>query len=212
MQQGVLKNIEWVELQSASNIFFRSWAALYHRRFPYSERAPISALADAINDGESIIIGLKGARSIEWASFAHCEFYSQGVLLAYLATAENFEGQGLARKTIQQAETKFLTEQSPYFWLEAAPKLWPFYQKLGYTRLDLPYQIPNYHDDGSEKMALFIKLHPSVSVLTKSTLHGFIKETFLQGYGLHEEDTRYLWQQQQVDNFPEEAFLRSKNG
>lgn len=189
-------------LTRPGHIRFRFWARLYRSRFPYREQAPITSIADSINKGESELSGLLDADSNHWAAFTLLESYSDSTLLAYLATAPQFEGQGLAKKLVHQLLANNLTADTPYFWLEAAPKLWPFYQKLGFKRLDLDYRIPDFHGSGSEKMGLFVVLHDSVENVRIQVVESFVSELLLQGYQLKQDDPRYGTQMQVIKDYP----------
>lgn len=197
-----LQALQKFSLVQPNHIRFRHWAALYHSRFPYQELAPISGIADSIRKGESLLSGLIDSRSNQWTGFTLAEYYGNSTLLAYLATAPNFEGQGLARILVNDLLDNTLSEEKPYFWLEANPKLWKFYKKLGFKRLDMEYRIPEFYANGSEKMGLFVRLHPSIIHVEKKVVESFLSELLLTGYMLKENDPRYQQQMAVIHSYP----------
>lgn len=201
-----LKSLKKIKLTRPGHFLFRSWAHLYRSRFPYQELAPLTAVETSLLSGDSIIQGLLEGRSNKWAVFTLLEFYHSSTLLAYLATNPAFEGQGLARKLVNEQLDQYLTEQAPYFWLEASPKLWPFYQKLGFQRLPLPYFIPEFYASGTELMGLFVKVHSTVTVIPKSIVKDFVSDLLLTGYGIKNSDIRYKNQMDIIQNYPQAEF------
>jgi len=202
LTQARLQLLQAKILFSANHILFRHWVALYHQRFPYQELAPVTSIAKSLEASSSVISGVFDSISNQWAGFTLIESYGDSTLLAYLATAQNFEGLGLARQLVDEALQVNLTAESPYFWLEANPKLWNFYQKLGFKRLDIEYRIPEFYDSGSEKMGLFVKIHSSVSSIPKTVVESFISELFLTGYAIKANDSRYVQQMSVIQTYP----------
>ena len=201
-----IKSLRPIKLNRPGHILFRSWARLYRSRFPYQELAPLPAIAKSLEQEESEILGLIDSRSNQLAGFTLVEFYQSSTLLAYLATAPDYEGQGLARMLINQQLAIHLTEKTPYFFLEANPKLWSFYTKLGFYRIDLDYQIPEFYGAGTEKMGLFVRLHCSQEKLPKSVVETFVSEVFLSGYELKKNDMRYQKQMAAIQRYPHAFF------
>lgn len=189
-------------LNHSSHIAFRRWLHLYKTRFPYQELAPITSIAKSINKSESLLTGLIDCQSNQWAGFTLVEMYGSSNLLAYLATAPDFEGQGLARKMVGELVSKSLSETTPYFWLEASPKLWKFYSKLGFKRLAIEYRIPEFYGKGTEKMGLFVRLHPSISHIEKKVVESFVSKLLLSGYGIKKTDRRYEKQMAVIQSYP----------
>ena len=200
--QAALKPIT---LTSSQHFLFRSWAKLYRSRFPRQELAPLSTIAKAVDSKQSYISGLL-TQDNQWVGFAVIESYGKDALLAYLATAPNFEGMGLARTLVEQALDNCLSESSPYFFLEAAPKLWDFYQKLGFYRLPFDYAIPDFYGQGVSKMGLFIQLDESAESISKERLYHFVSDLLLEGYQLKACDQRYGQQMAKIDSISCESF------
>lgn len=200
--QARLQLLHHKTLSSVNHILFRHWIALYHQRFPYQELAPVTSIAQSIETSSSVISGVVESTSNRWAGFTLIERYGDSTLLAYLATAPKFEGLGLARELVDEALLKNLTADTPYFWLEANPKLWSFYQKLGFKRLDIEYRIPEFYGSGSEKMGLFVKMYSSACSIPKTVVESFISELFLTGYAITAHDSRYLQQLSVIQAYP----------
>lgn len=201
--QARLLALKPTSLKHSKHILFRHWAALYHTRFPYQELAPITSIAKSLDNSESSLSGLVDAKTNQWAGFTLSEYYGSSTLLAYLATAPKYEGLGLARKMVDELLAKSLSASKPYLWLEANPKLWGFYNKLGFKRLDMEYRIPEFYGDGSEQMGLFVRLHPSVAEVEKKVVESFVSELLLSGYDLKEKDSRYQRQMQVIHSYPQ---------
>jgi len=193
-----LQPLRPVTLRQPEHILFRRWVSLYRTRFPYQELAPVSMIEQSIRSGNNVIQGWVNTQKSQWVAFTLLEFYPTGTLLAYLATHPNYERQGLAKILVDQQLEHYLTKQMPFFWLEANPKLWAFYQKLGFYRLPIPYYIPEYSGEGVEQMGLFVKHHSSVSAISKEQLIEFVSQLFLSGYGLTKEDIRYQEQMKRI--------------
>lgn len=206
-----LSHLMPVRLTTPEHIAFRRWAKLYRSRFPVSELAPLTSVAHGLCEGESVIHGYQN-RKADWAGFTLCESYRRGTLLAYLATSPDFEGQGLAKRMVDEQVAEMLTSDKPHFWLEANPKLWRFYHKLGFARLDMPYAIPNFNDDGVEVMALFVKTHESVSNqhVEKAWVEDLVSEMFLEGYLIREDDPRYVSQMNVIRQHADSTFALVK--
>jgi len=200
--QARLQLLQPKTLSSANHILFRRWAALYHQRFPYQELAPITSIAQSLEESTTTISGVIDSMVNQWAGFTLLESYGDSTLLAYLATAPEYEGFGLARELVTEAVQKNLTTDKPYFWLEANPKLWRFYRKLGFKRLDIEYRIPEFYSKGSEKMGLFVKTHSNVCSIQKNVVDSFISELFLNGYAIKANDPRYLQQMSVIQAYP----------
>ena len=179
-------------LSHPDSLLFRRWVHLYAQRFPFYERSPVGSIAAGLLEGELLIEGL-GVRSEvdghwDWASFVCYEPYLQGTLLAYLVTHPDFEGQGLARQLVAHLVQTSLSPQTPYFWLEAEPKLWGFYRSQGFFQLPFAYYIPRFYGDGVVKMGLFIKsVQP---VIERETVQEMVRTLYLQSYDLDEDDPR----------------------
>ncbi|MEA3405405.1 MAG: GNAT family N-acetyltransferase [Pseudomonadota bacterium] len=201
-----LQSLKQVQLTRPGHFLFRSWAHLYRSRFPYQELAPLPLIETSLLSDDAVIQGLIDSRSNQWAAFTLLEFYQSSVLLAYLATDPAFENQGLARKLVNEQLEQNLTEQTPYFWLEANPKLWPFYQKLGFQRLPIPYFIPEFYGTGTEFMGLFVKAHSKISTIPKDVIQKFVSDLLLSGYGIKANDVRYTNQMDIIQNYPQAEF------
>jgi len=197
-----LQALRNLTLNTSKHIQFRRWVALYRTRFPYQELAPVPAIAESLNQQESVINGLIDSKTHDWAVFTLTEFYGTSTLLAYLATAPDYEGKGLARQAVNSALNNTLSKDTPYFWLEATPKLWGFYKKLGFKRLQLEYRIPEFYGSGSEKMGLFVRTHLSITHIEKKVVESFVSELLLSGYGIKESDPRYQQQMQVIHSYP----------
>lgn len=206
-----LHDLQSVCLTSPEHIAFRRWARLYRSRFPLSELAPLTAVEYGLRQDETVISGYQNRKS-DWAGFTLCEDYECGTLLAYLATSPDYEGQGLAKRMVDEQTEQALSADKPYFWLEANPKLWRFYHRLGFARLDMPYAIPNFNDDGTEAMALFVKTHASVSDtdVDKKLVKEFVSELFLEGYYVASDDPRYLAQMKVIEQYRQSGFALVK--
>jgi GNAT superfamily N-acetyltransferase len=205
-----LNALKTIKVTRPGHFLFRSWARLYRSRFPYQELAPLSLIAKSLQQDESVIVGLVEPVSRQWAGFTLLESYGSSTLLAYLATAPHYEGQGLARKLVDQQLHTHLSKDKPYFWLEASPKLWSFYKKLGFVRLDLDYRIPEFYGSGSEKMGLFVQVFENAELIPKSVVESFISDVLLTGYGLAETDVRYVNQMAVIQRYPHATFSLSK--
>jgi len=201
-----LQPLKQIQLTRPGHVLFRRWAHLYRSRFPYQELAPLTAIESSLIAGDTIIHGQLDSASHQWVAFTLLERYSSSTLLAYLATHSDFEGQGLAKRLVDEQLQKYLTKQTPYFWLEANPKLWPFYQKLGFQRLPIPYFIPEFYGSGTEFMGLFVKTHSSVNAISKSVVEKFVSELLLTGYGIKESDERYQKQMKLIQEYPQVEF------
>ncbi|HHT00757.1 MAG TPA: N-acetyltransferase [Thiomicrospira sp.] len=201
-----LQSLKQIQLTRPGRFLFRSWSHLYRSRFPYQELAPLTSIESSLLSNNSVIHGLVDNRSKQWAGFTLLEFYSSSTLLAYLATNPDFENQGLARKLVNAQLEKYLTEKSPYFWLEANPKLWSFYKKLGFQRLPIPYVIPEFYGAGTEFMGLFVKTHVSVTKIPKTVIHSFVSDLLLSGYGIKDSDVRYKQQMKTIQDYPQTEF------
>lgn len=197
-----LSNLQFVTLAQPQHMQFRHWAKLYHSRFPYQELAPLTSISKSIIKRESCLQGLTDKQG-GWAAFTLCEFYNSATLLAYLATAESYEGQGLAKIMVQRAVATHLCKDQSFFWLEANPKLWKFYHKLGFKRLDIDYRIPEFYADGTEKMGLFVKTHAPMAKVNKAVVANFVSELLLSGYDLSEADPRYQQQMSVIQTYPQ---------
>ncbi len=205
-----LQALQTVKLTRPGQFLFRSWARLYRSRFPYQELAPLPAIAKCLQQDESIIVGLLEPVSHQWAGFTLLESYGSSTLLAYLATAPDYEGLGLARQLVNQQLQTHLSKEKPYFWLEASPKLWSFYNKLGFVRLDLDYRIPEFYSSGSEKMGLFVQVFDSIEAIPKLVVKSFISDVLLTGYGIAESDVRYVNQMAVIQSYPHSTFSLNK--
>ncbi len=205
-QMSLLRNrlqaLKSLTLSTPNHIHFRHWVHLYHRRFPYQELAPVTSIARSLVKENAVITGLINSANNRWAGFTQYEYYGNSVLLAYLATAPEFEGRGLARQMVESLVNQTLGEKTPYFWLEASPKLWAFYAKLGFKRLDFEYRIPEFYSSGSEKMGLFVRLDKSVAELKKGQVEAFVSELLLSGYDIKESDWRYQRQMKIIRDYP----------
>ena len=197
-----LKQLQQFTMLEPSHIRFRHWVKLYHSRFPYQERASVSSIAKSIRKKESMLQGLI-TRQGHWGAFTLCEFYSESTLLAYLATAEDYEGQGLASQVVDNALKQYLSPAEPYFWLEANPKLWKFYKKLGFKLLDIDYRIPEFYSSGTEKMGLLVKTNFTLNSISVDVVKAFVSELLLSGYLLTKEDLRYQKQMAIIQNYPQ---------
>jgi GNAT superfamily N-acetyltransferase len=193
-----------------AHFLFRSWARLYRARFPYQELAPLPAISKSIQQEASHIFGLIDSGSSLWAGFTLVEYYESATLLAYLATAPGFEGRGLARQLVAQQLKIQLSKDKPYFWLEASPKLWSFYTKLGFSRIDLDYRIPEFYGSGSEKMGLFVQVHSSIESIPKLVVESFVSDVFLSGYAIKKNDPRYIKQMAIIQHYPHQIFSIDK--
>ena len=189
-------------LTHSRHIKYRQWLALYHRRFPYQELAPSPMIEKSLEKGHVKIMGLYDRKNIRWAGFTLMEDYQQHQLLAYLSTAECYEGQGLARRLVNQSLQDSLSVERPYYWLEASPKLWKFYRKLGFKRLAINYRIPEFYGSGTEQMGLFIRLHSSVQQISKVEVRAFVQQLFQKGYDITSDDKRYQAQMAEIDAYP----------
>ncbi|MEA1989737.1 MAG: GNAT family N-acetyltransferase [Pseudomonadota bacterium] len=201
-----LSTLKPIQLTRPGQFLFRSWAHLYRSRFPYQELAPLTTIAQSLSAEEARIHGLLDNHSKQWAGFTYLEFYSSSVLLAYLAISPDFEEQGLARRLVDEQVETCLSTSTPYFWLEANPKLWSFYNKLGFQRIPIPYYIPEFYGKGTEFMGLFIKTHPSVKVVSKQVVEKFVSQLFLKGYGIQDSDPRYQKQMALIQTYPQVEF------
>jgi GNAT superfamily N-acetyltransferase len=195
-----------VLLSHPDSMRFRRWAALYHQRFPYQELAPLSGIEQSLRDHQAVILGLMTPDN-DWAAFSMVEYLQQGTLLSYLATAKPFEGRGLAGELVRAQLATYLSRSHPYFWLEASPRLWPFYRHLGFRVLDFDFRIPEFHASGSEKMGLLIRPYAGVKQIEKAAVTAFVRELFLSSYGLKEADPRFVWQMQALARCPHNVFF-----
>lgn len=205
LSKNRLQALQNISLVQSNHILFRSWAALYHSRFPYQELAPITSISQSLNCGENAINGIFDTVNQQWAGFTLIEYYGESTLLAYLATAPSFEGLGLARDMVEQSLQTNLTKEKPYYWLEANPKLWKFYKKLGFKRLDMEYRIPEFYAEGTEKMGLFVKTHSSISHIEKKVVESFVSKLLLDGYQITNKDPRYQQQMRVIEQLSQDT-------
>jgi len=199
-------NFKKIKMTKPDDPLFESWAILYQSRFPYQELAPLSSIKNSMENGLSNISGIVVSKTQQWVGFTLVEFYKEASLLAYLAVTPEFEGLGLSRKLVDQRLDEKLNKQTPYFFLEANPKLWSFYHKLGFYRLPMNYHIPEFYGDGVENMGLFIRTIPSITMVSKKTIRLFVSRVFLTGYGLKLTDPRYQQQMKIIEKIPESGF------
>ncbi|GAB6035256.1 GNAT family N-acetyltransferase [Galenea microaerophila] len=207
--QNRFQPVVFKSLSNPHSLTFRRWAQLYAQRFPFYERAPLPALIEGLEQRKVALEGYLFRSPIDghwdWASFVCYEPYPLGTLLAYLATHPDYEGQGLARQLVRQLVEKSLGPQTPYFWLEAEPKLWSFYRRQGFFALPFTYLIPRFFDEGTVEMALFIK--SAVSEVSRETVRQMVTTLYLQSYEISPEDPRFQQGLAEIEGLPEQIVI-----
>jgi GNAT superfamily N-acetyltransferase len=199
-----LAHLDRYQLKTPLHFLFRRWVHLYAQRFPFYERAPVAVLAEDLLSGHLKIEGdvfRDSYQHWQWASFTCLECYPTDVLLAYLATDPRFEGRGLASQLVTDQCWQMTSIERPHFWLEAEPKLWGFYRKQGFYQLNFSYEIPRFYQEGTVKMALFVKSRQTR--LTRDHISEFVSTLYLKSYGVKEDDPRYLDGMRAVQSLPD---------
>ncbi len=135
-------------------------------------------LFDGTFDGKDKVLG-----------FVLLDMYGEDyILLSFLAIKKDFRGQGLGTKLCKYAMEFFARSSAKWLLIEAEYRQALLYQKLGFKALDLSYAIPEYNSDKSVAMDLmFLQKDEGLS---QEKLRSIVKNMFICGYALDEQDPR----------------------
>lgn len=170
---------------------WESAMALYCKIFPEWERESIPSIEAAINSGNSrCIVVYEGDKTIGM-SLTEVYLPYKFAMLAYLFIAPSHQGQGLG--TLLCLELfDFFNQNADLNWLlvEAETKPEQFYNRLGFTTLEIKYQSPHYDDMHSTPMALMLYLKTGQSAPSKAQLWRLVNHIFCESYYLSSDDPR----------------------
>ncbi|MDF1877868.1 GNAT family N-acetyltransferase, partial [Sulfurimonas sp. SAG-AH-194-L11] len=171
---------------------------IYRDSFPEWER-----------EDEAVI--LKNIKANSYKMFAYKEdeeivgFYILDInttldytLFSFLAIKESHRGQGLGSKLVLHAVEYFHSSiKCDWLFIEAEERQAKLYARLGFKPLNIDYRVPAFNSQKSIKMSLMLIEEKSIDSLS---LHPIIKDIFIRGYGLKENDIRLINQLKSVEN------------
>jgi len=110
-------------------------------------------------------------------------------LFTFLAVKESIRGKGLGTKLCLNAIEYFKNNLNTHFLLiEAQDSQAKLYSKLGFKEIDIKYFVPHYNSEKSIQMHLLCITKNKT--LSSDMLKNIIKDIFICGYYLKDDDTR----------------------
>ena len=187
------------QLMKTSDPLWESAMVLYCETFPEWERESIVNIEAAVNSGSSRCILVHEGDKTIGMSLTEVYLPNKFAMLAYLFVSPSYQGLGLGKLLCQEL-FDFFNQSSDLKWLlveaEAGPER--FYQKLGFTTINIQYLSPHYDDQQSTPMALMLHLKIGQSAPTKTQLWHIVKHIFSESYYLAENDPRLEQQRQSI--------------
>ncbi len=182
----------------------QDWKDLYTTAFPADERTPLEELQKLLDSG-SILLHRTTNKAGELLCFSIVYPMSNFALLSYIASDATKRSTGIGSKhmkrlleILKSSYPNFLglvleIESTRQIGLEAAEKTGrqrrlAFYQRLGAKRLCRTYVWPSYSQKGSYRLAELMWFDFDPATIDDPQLPGIIKELYMKGYGVQEDD------------------------
>lgn len=109
-------------------------------------------------------------------------------LLSFLAIKASQRGLGLGSQLCLHAIKHFQKHIAcDYLFIEAQVRQEKLYTRLGFKTLEFDYRVPAFNSKESIKMSLMLIKEKSID---KNFLRPIIKDIFIRGYSLQEDDIR----------------------
>ncbi len=184
--------LEIVEVSDAGDPRWGAAMAIYEASFPAWEREP-----------ESILVERLGTRRYRmWVGLRHAGvagFYLLDLnpslryaLFSFLAVDAEARGQGLGTVLCRDAMERFATGgELRWLLIEAEDRQAAFYGRLGFSKLDLPYDVPRFDGGGTFPMHLMVvSAGQRPTHIAGGTLRPILRHLFTSGYSLKPDDPR----------------------
>jgi ribosomal protein S18 acetylase RimI-like enzyme len=178
---------------------------IYREAFPEWEREPEDAITQRAIEGRYVIHGALNEQGTVIGFYlldiVHNPNYA---CLCFLAVADRYQGRGIGTKLCRDAIARFHDEyRLDWLLIEAEERQAIFYSKLGFKRVDIPYNAPKFDETGSVPMHLML----ISSGIDKKTIDGaclteMIRHVFITGYKADNDCIN-----QQVEQIPDQVQL-----
>ena len=201
-----MSDLTITKIATTDNEQWPSIMAIYREAFPEWEREPENIIQQRLRSGRYILCYGQENNAIVGFYILEINQKPSYALLCFLAIAKNYRGLGYGTSLCQDAITHFHNDtQLDWLLTEAEDRQAIFYGKLGFKKIDLPYNVPKFNSADTAPMHLMIICSDRNKPFIDGTcLQNLLHHTFTTGYYLEECDPRLVRQLTQV---PEQAQL-----
>lgn len=184
--------IEQVILTDSAN--WRFCIEIYQESFPDWEREPEDIITKRVQQGRyHLFAGIDKQEQVVGFYLLDIVAEFNYVMFDYLAVKANQRGKGYGTLMCQDAITRFQTKTNiDWLFIEAEERQSIFYGKLGFRKLTLDYQVPEFGEPGSVMMHLMTiyTYKKDINYIAGNDLVRMIEHIFLDGYHLSKNDHR----------------------
>jgi len=184
-------------LDIAQNMaFWDDCIEIYRESFPEWEREDEAKILQNLRSGIYKMFCYKEESKVLGFYILDVNTQLNYTLFSFLAVKESKRGLGLGSKLCLHAIEYFHKVLAcSYLFIEAQERQTQLYAKLGFKVLDIDYRVPAFDSTKSIEMNLMLLQELEI---TPVTLRPIIKDIFLRGYGLDEDDIRLKEQLQRI--------------
>lgn len=191
--------LKFHEIQDTDKEIFKDAIQIYVDSFPDNQRLSVDLMIRRVQEGiHQIFVGLLKDKAVFMATL-HPLKNTDFILLEYLATDENFRGQGIGKLFFQYISQvlkdnhKYLVieVENPDFGDEQENKIRRinFYKKLGAIEIkDVRYILPPLTGDITTEMKLLTMPEYHLRKINKGLIKRVIQEIYQQVYSRNEND------------------------
>ena len=162
---------------------------IYENSFPEWERESTQNILKNIQTGTYKMFSYVEEKEVIGFYILDINSSLNYTLFSFLAIKESKRGLGLGSKLCLNAINYFHSKiQVKYLLIEAEERQAQLYEKLGFSKLELDYRVPEFNSSNSVKMNLM--LINEAKALDSNSLKKIIEDIFYRGYSLEKNDIR----------------------
>ena len=193
-------SLTFLHVETKTHKYFKDFVEIYTQAFDEDEQESIEVIKQRIQEKRySLVLALKDETILGFYILDIVKKY-KFVILTFLAVAENFRANGYGKELCNDAISFVLNLKNIDLFLTEAKELQSvFYKRLGFKKLNLDYNIPNFDDENSAETNLMIFPLDEEKSVKKEYLKKIIQDIFMDGYQVKEDDIRLKNQLEKIN-------------